>query len=343
MKPPRALSTGSNTRTASSRSPTVLVGGLGFMVEEYVTRVKRRFPDIHVLSYPVLSEGENASPPEGIEDVEVIASFNAYPCAMSRAKNLKWFHVLMTGHEHVLKSGMISPGMSLTTSAGAVSIPIAESVMGYLLFFTKKIRASLENQGKHKHDRMLGQMRELHSRNLGVLGLGHLGKAIAEKAKRGFGMNVLGLNSTGHPCRYVDQVYPRDRMDELLRASDFVVLALPHTPSTENLIGERELKLMKPTAYLVNIARGEILNKAAFTKALKEGWIAGGAIDVFWGDPTTGGLTPEDELWDLENLLITDHNTTGTDRYIGRTAEIFCDNLERYLSGRRLKNLVKFE
>ncbi|MBI5443591.1 MAG: D-2-hydroxyacid dehydrogenase [Deltaproteobacteria bacterium] len=323
------------------RAPlTLLIGGLGFMVEEYAARVRARLPEIRVLPYPVLVEREGASPPEGIEDVDVVASFNAYPVALPRARHLKWFHVLMTGYDHILRSGLIPPGVTVTTSAGAVSIPIAEAVMGYLLFGVKKFRASLENQRHHKHDRMLGQMRELHGRTIGILGLGHIGRAVAEKAKRGFGMTVLGYRRSGGRCRYVDRVYGRDGLDELLRASDFLILALPHTPETENLIGERELRLLKPSAYVVNVARGEILNKAAFTRALKERWIAGGAIDVFWGDPIAATLAPDDELWDLENLLITDHNTTGTDRYVERTSELLCDNLERFLEGKRLKNVV---
>jgi phosphoglycerate dehydrogenase-like enzyme len=101
------------------------------------------------------------------------------------------------------------------------------------------------------------------------------------------------------------------------------------------------LRLMKPTAYLVNIARGEILDKMSFSRALAEGWIAGAGIDVFWGDPTKEAvLDKDDPLWDFQNLLITAHNATGTDRYIRRTGDFFCDNLERFMRGQALVNLV---
>ena len=321
---------------------TVLIGGLGFMVEEYVQIVKQRFPRLKILRYPVLAETDTSQTPEGVEGVDVIASFNAYPHAMSKIRNLKWFQTLMTGYEHILSTKLVPQEVFLTTAAGTVSIPVAEVVMGYLLFFVKKFRTSLESQKNHKMDRMLGQLRELHERNIGILGLGHLGKEIAKKAKLGFGMHVLAYDNAVTEYEYADVIYPPGKLDEVLKASDFVVIALPHIPETEDLINERELKLMKPTAYLVNIARGEVLNKAAFSQALKEKRIAGAAIDVFWGDPTKEAVLDEDdELWDFENLFITAHNATGTDRYVMRTGKFFCDNLERFIRGETLLNIVK--
>jgi phosphoglycerate dehydrogenase-like enzyme len=320
---------------------SVLIGGPGFMVEEYVRIVRDRFPKLKIIPYPVLTEDDHSLVPQGIEDVDIIASFNAYPNAMTRVGKLKWFQILMTGYEHILRTGLIPHEVLLTTAAGTVSIPVAEVVMGYLLFFVKKFRDSLGNQQLHRMDRMLGQMRELHDRTVGILGLGHIGKMIGKKAKLGFEMRVLGYDKFVTDFEYADEMYPAHKLDDVLKTSDFVVIALPLTADTKGLIGERELKLMKPTTYLVNIARGEILNKDAFTQALKERWIAGASIDVFWGDPTKEDVLDEnDELWDLDNLLITAHNATGTDRYIERTAGLFCDNLERFMARKELINLV---
>jgi len=318
----------------------ILIGGPGFMVEEYVQIVRERFRSISILASPVLVETAKNQVEGDVENVDIMASFNAYPFSMPKMKRLKWFHVLMTGYEHVLKTGLIGKEMILTNCAGTVSIPIAEVVMGYLLFFVKKFQKSLENQRLHKMDRMLGQMRELHQRIIGVLGLGHIGKIIARKAKLGFDMKVFGYDKYVKEFEYADRIYPDNQLDEVLKVSDFVVISLPHTPETNALIGERELKLMKPTAFLVNVARGEMLDKNAFARALKEGWIAGAAIDVFWGDPTAYVLPPEDELWDLNNLLITAHNATGTDQYVMRTGQLFCENLARFLNGKPLINTV---
>jgi phosphoglycerate dehydrogenase-like enzyme len=311
------------------------------MVEEYVYIVRRRFPNLNIVPYPVLVETEASQIPEGIEDVDVIATFNAFPRAMARIKNLKWFQVLMTGYEHILKTGLIPPDVLLTTAAGTVSIPIAEVVMGYLLFFVKRFKNSLEHQRLHRMDRMLGQIRELHDRTLGILGIGNIGTVVAKKAKFGFDMRVVGYDKFITQQEHVDRVYPADHLDEVLKSVDFLIITLPLTEETQGLLGEREFRLMKPTAYLVNVARGEILDKEAFTTALRERWIAGAAIDVFWGDPTAYVLNETDALWDLDNLFITAHNATGTDRYVTRTANLFCDNLERFMGGQDLINIVK--
>jgi len=318
----------------------VLIGGPKFMVDEYVQIVQREFPNIKILSSPVLVETEEDQVKGEIEDVDIIASFNAYPFAIPKIRRLKWFQVLMTGYEHILRTGLIGKDILLTNCAGTVSIPIAEIVIGYLLFFTKKFRESMKNQKLHKMDRMLGQMKELHNRTIGVLGVGHIGKIIAKKAKLGFEMEVLGYDKYLKEFEYADRIYPADQLDQVLKVSDFVVISLPLTPETGRLISERELRLMKPTAYLVNVARGEILDKEAFTRAIKEGWIAGGAIDVFWGDPTAYVLPTDDELWDLDNLLITAHNATGTDRYVMRTGRLFCENIARFMKGEPLINMV---
>ncbi len=322
------------------RDLRVLVGGPGFMVDEYAQIVKGKFQNLNLLTSPVLVETEKNRVQGGVEEVDIVASFNAYPFALPRMKKLKWFQVLMTGYEHILKTGLIGKDILLTNCAGTVSIPIAEVVMGYLLFFVKKFRRSLENQKLHKMDRMLGQMRELDQRTIGVLGLGHIGKIIARKAKLGFDMEVLGYDKFIKEFEYADRIYPDDQLDEVLKISDFVVISLPLTPDTNRLIGERELRLMKPTAFLVNVARGEILDKEAFARAMKEGRIAGGAIDVFWGDPTAYVLPPEDELWDIDNLMITAHNATGTDRYVMRTGQLFCENIARFMRGEPLLNMV---
>jgi phosphoglycerate dehydrogenase-like enzyme len=322
------------------RDLKVLIGGPNFMVDEYVQIIRGRFPEVKILASPILIETKENHVKGEIEDVDIIASFNAYPFTIPKIKGLKWFHVLMTGYEHILRTGLIGKDVILTNSAGTVSIPIAEVVMGYLLFFVKKFLKSLENQRLHKMDRMLGQMRELHQRTMGLLGLGHIGRVIAKKAKLGFDMEVLGFDKYVKEFEYAERIYPFNQLDEVLKVSDFLVISLPLTPETNRLIGERELRLMKPTAYLINVARGEILDKEAFTRALKERWIAGAAIDVFWGDPTAYVLSPEDELWDFDNLLITAHNATGTDRYVMRTGQLFCENLARFMRGDPLINMI---
>jgi phosphoglycerate dehydrogenase-like enzyme len=134
----------------------------------------------------------------------------------------------------------------------------------------------------------------------------------------------------------VDEMLPPSDLPYLLAESDYVVVALPLTPESRGLIGEPELRAMKPNAVIVNIGRGAIIDEAALVRALKEGWIAGAALDVFQQEP----LSPESELWGLENVIVTPHISGGTPRYMERAVGLFCDNLRRYLAGEPLRNIV---
>jgi len=134
----------------------------------------------------------------------------------------------------------------------------------------------------------------------------------------------------------VDALYPADRLAEMLGESDFLVVAVALTPETQKLIGERELRAMKPNAYIINIARGSVIDEAALTRALKEGWIAGAGLDVFEKEP----LPPESELWTLPNVILTPHVAGVMPDYNARAAEVFCKNLRRYLAGQPLINVI---
>ena len=129
---------------------------------------------------------------------------------------------------------------------------------------------------------------------------------------------------------------PPSELPYLLGESDYVIVAVPLTDESRRMIGETELRLMKPTAVLVNIARGAVIDEAALIRALKEGWIAGAALDVFEQEP----LPAESEIWKLPNVLLTPHISGGTPRYMDRAVDLFCDNLRRYLAGQPLRNVV---
>jgi phosphoglycerate dehydrogenase-like enzyme len=129
---------------------------------------------------------------------------------------------------------------------------------------------------------------------------------------------------------------PTNRIKHLLSESDFVVLAVPFTPETQNLIGEEELRTMKPSAYLINIARGGIVDEEALVHALEERWIAGAGLDVFSTEP----LPHNSRLWELPNVIISPHISGGMENYAVRATELFAENLERYFAGKRLLNVV---
>jgi phosphoglycerate dehydrogenase-like enzyme len=192
-------------------------------------------------------------------------------------------------------------------------------------------------QQAHEFNRRIPP-RELCGKTVGIIGMGHIGAAVAQRA-RAFGCRVLGIRrsfTARGPDAVADEAVPPSDLDYLLGESDFVVIAAPLTPETRGLIGEAQLRAMKPSACLINVARGAIVDEPALIRALKEGWIAGAGLDVFVREP----LPPESELWDLENLILTPHISGGTEIYSLRATEIFCANLRRYLAGQPLENVV---
>jgi phosphoglycerate dehydrogenase-like enzyme len=134
----------------------------------------------------------------------------------------------------------------------------------------------------------------------------------------------------------VEELLPPSDLRYLLDESDYVVLAVPLTPESTRMIGEAELRAMKPSAVLINIARGPVIDEPVLIRALKERWIAGAALDVFEREP----LPPDSQLWGLDNVLLTPHISGGTPRYMERAVDLFCDNLRRYLAGEPLRNVV---
>jgi phosphoglycerate dehydrogenase-like enzyme len=179
--------------------------------------------------------------------------------------------------------------------------------------------------------------RELHGRTLGIVGLGSIGRRIAQVA-RTFGMKVIATRLSLHAEEHdpdVDHVYPQEQLLTVLNQSDYVVIAVPLTERTEKMIGERELRAMQPNTYLVNIARGAVIDEVALLQALREQWIAGAGLDVTAQEP----LTADSPLYDAPNVILTPHISGATEHYDERLTDIFADNLQRYRAGQPLRNL----
>jgi phosphoglycerate dehydrogenase-like enzyme len=250
--------------------------------------------------------------------------------------NLRWAQQDFAGTDWLLNfPDLIEKEFTLTNASGVHAIPIAEHILAMMLALARDFPYSLKKQGNHQWGRR-GQVIELEGTTLGVVGLGKIGEKTAEKAK---GLNMRVLATRRNPERsspYVDRMYGTEGLMELLSQSDWVVIAAPMTPETKGMIGEKELKSMKRSAYIINIARGSIIQENILIKALKEGWIAGAGLDVFEKEPLPG----DSPLWDMENVIITGHFAGSTPFYFDRVLEIFLENLKRYRSGEPLFNIV---
>ncbi len=278
-----------------------------------------------------------------LPEAEVICSYWMPRSWRERATRLRWLQGAGAGVDGLRPTGILDPanGITVTTASGVHANAIGEYVLCSMLMFNRNWPAMVRLQDKRTWPRSAGwynlEGRELDGQTIGVIGLGHIGRRIAQLA-RAFGMRVLAARrsaSGGESDPDVDQLYGMEQLHELLGESDYVVLSVPLTPATEHLIGEAELRAMKRTAYLVNIARGRVIDEIALVRALQEHWIAGAGLDVASQEPL-----PEDSpLYSLPNVILTPHISGVSTRYEERLAALFADNLRRYRGGQPLRNL----
>lgn len=271
-----------------------------------------------------------------LAEAEVFYGFWLPRDPVSRTPNLKWVQVLSAGVERYLRSEIMDSPVILTNASGIHAVPIGEFVIEQMLMFVKKAPEIFRLQDAHKWVRV--NPTGLRDKTVGIVGLGNIGREVARLSKA-FGMKVIatrrGAKQPGK-ARYVDTVLPSSRLSDLLGESDFVVLSLPFTPETEKIIGEKELRMMKPSAFLINIARGGVVDEDALLNALEEKKIAGAGLDVFATEP----LPSESRLWDMENVIVSPHMSGNMDDYIERATDLFVKNLERYLAGKRMLTVV---
>ncbi len=265
------------------------------------------------------------------EQADVIICMGLPHGSVGWAPGLKWVQAWSAGVDHMKGSGIIEKGIPVTTLAGVNAVPVAEHVLLMMLMLTRNAKAFMENV-RNRQWRPTPTADELTGRTVGIVGLGAIGSHVA-KLCRGFGMSVLATRRSAatrlRDVQGVDELLPPSALPYLLESSDFVVLSCPLSEETEGLIGETQLRLMRPTGFLINVSRGEVVNEPVLKEALKEGWIAGAGLDVFTNEP----LEPESDLWDMPNVVMTPHRAGRSPRQEERAASIFEDNLDRFLAG----------
>ena len=273
-------------------------------------------------------------------DVEVaFFSGDLYPArarefwlTLFTAKRLRWLHSFSAGVDHPVFQRVIDQGARLTTSSGASAIPIAHTVMLYVLAMSRDLRRWMEAQRRHAWEPR--DIVDLQGQVLGVIGLGPIGLEVA-RLGAAFGMRVIALRRTprgDEPC----ETWPMSRFHDLLEIADHVVLALPLTDETRHLLDAAALARLKPTAVVVNVGRGPLIDEAALAEALAHRRIGGAALDVFAAEP----LPPTSPLWDLPNVIVTPHSAGDNPGNNERAVAIFIDNLARYAAGLPLRNEV---
>jgi phosphoglycerate dehydrogenase-like enzyme len=237
---------------------------------------------------------------------------------------LQWIHSVSAGVDSVPFERLRERGILLSNSRGLHGRPIAEQIMGTLIAYSRGLHVFWKNQREHRWDRTYA-VDELMGQTLLIVGAGSIGREVARKAKA-FDMVVLGVRSQAEPLLNFDAVYGAEALNEVLPQADFVVVLTPLTPKTRHLISAPQFSLMKPTAVLLNYARGPVIDQSALVQALQRHQIRGASLDVFEREP----LPADDPLWTLDGVLLTPHTGGWSPHQDEREATLFLSNWDAF-------------
>lgn len=318
--------------------------------EELIEKLRAVSPDLDVRQKPL---AESAWPEDRTTSAEILYAISALP-RPEQAPNLRWVQTHWAGVDHLRNQPIWNSDVKIATASGIHAPNIGQYVMAQLLAWSNRVPRWLEYQKRAewpvngRWDKFVPQ--ELRGKTLGILGYGSIGREIARLAKA-FGMEVLAtkrdarhvvddgyrLPGTGDPDgTMADRIYPSEATRSMLALCDYVVLTMPLTPKTQNMIDESMLREMKATCFLVNVGRGALIRQGDLIRALERGWIGGAGLDVFENEP----LPANNPLWSMSNVIISPHVSGFTRHYDERATDLFAENLRRYLADEPLLNLV---
>jgi glyoxylate/hydroxypyruvate reductase A len=266
-----------------------------------------------------------------VSEAEVIYAWRFPPALLAKATRLRWIQSAGAGVDWALVPELPAT-VTLTRAPGVFGPWMAEYVLAWCAWVTQRMGTYAEAQRQRRWlDGVIP--RRLGGTTMAIVGLGDIGRTIA-RAARALGIRVIGVTRSGRPIREAHHVHRARALPRALEEADWVVVVLPLTPATRGLIGERELAAMRPSAWLINIGRGPVVDEPALVRALTERRIAGAVLDVFSTEP----LPPTHVLWGLDNVVITPH--IAGPNVPEELADVFNDNLARYLAGRPLRHVV---
>ncbi|MCS3765675.1 MULTISPECIES: D-2-hydroxyacid dehydrogenase [Bradyrhizobium] len=297
--------------------------------DSFVQLIGERFPQVRAIVAPDLDLLERH-----IGEADALLASRFPVEVLDQAKKLRWFQCTWTGIDSILPIRHRVAHISVTNARGIQGDIIADYVMFGVAMLHWDVRRLLREQAERKWKPSI--VAPLADKTLGVVGLGSIGATIARRAKSA-GMTVVGSRrNISLPTEGVDQLFGSDELRDLLPLCDFVVLAVPATPETVGIIGAAEISRMRREAFLINIARGNVVVETDLIRALRAGAIAGAMLDVFEREP----LPQDSPLWDMPNVIITPHVSGVPTNYTERVFPIIADNIERFLKGQALRNLV---
>lgn len=297
------------------------------------------FKEIEEMGYEISYISENEITEDmKFEEVEVLVCYNPFEkLDISSMKNLKWIQVSSIGVDQVPTKEVLKRDIVVTNNRGGYSIPIGEFVVMRILEIMKNTKYFNSIQ-TNKRWRLTTDVLELYNKRVLILGTGTIGIEVAKRLK-GFGVEIIGVNTNGKPVEFFDQTVSIRKLNDEVEKADILVLALPHTKDTDNILDEKMLRSMKKDSSIINVSRGNLIDEVALVELLEEGYFRGVALDVFKEEP----LSEESLLWELDRVYITPHNSWVSEKRNERRLELILQNLKRYVEKEELLNIVNIE
>lgn len=255
---------------------------------------------------------------------------------LAHATKARWMHSLYTGVDGVLTPEVVASPLPLTNGRGVFRVPLGEWTVAAMLHFSYQMRRLIRQQQACEWARF--EIETLRGQTLGIIGYGGIGSEAALLAKP-FGMRILAMRRRvleGAPDPVVDQFYPLAQINDMIAASDFVLVATPLTKDTRGLMGKAQFAAMKPTGVFINVGRGPVVDEPALVEALQNGKIRGAALDVFTEEP----LSKSSPLWGMENVLLSPHCADNVADFLSLAYNAFFENLDRFRAGQPLEYVV---
>lgn len=301
--------------------------------DQYRARLRAAFPDLTV---NLVDHHSKVDP--YIAEADVLITFGAHMAdhVLEKGPRLRWIQALGTGLDGIADRPALRDGVLVTNLHGHHGPAVSEAVLASMFAFSRDLPRALTSQRGGRWDRFPPRL--LNGKTVSILGIGAIAEALALRCAA-LGMRVEGISAGRRSAPGFDRVWPRDQLADAVREADFLVLLTPYTPATHGIVDARVLASMKPTGYLINVARGGVVDEAALVRALEQRTIAGAALDVFAEEPLPEGHP----LWTLDNVLITPHTAGLHAGYADEALPVVEENLRRFVAGdtANLINLVR--
>lgn len=312
--------------------------------EEMARRVSQHWPEMRVVDLP-----HSSKIVEELPDTDILVDYALKPANLALAKKLRWIHSPAAGVKQLIYPEMRARGIFITNGRGVHAVPMAEHVIGMIVALARRFPDAFRYQQKNEWAQQKiwaaqPAIRELRGQIVLIIGFGAIGQEVG-RAARALGMRVRAVTRSGKAEArggsepLAERIYPASELDQAIPDADFILIAAPETGETHHMIGPVQLRAMKPTCFLINVARGALVDEPALIEALEKNAIAGAGLDVTEQEP----LPPESRLWQLPNVMITPHVSALSEQLWTRQTDLLIENLEHWFSGRELLNPVSLE